>query len=348
MTSGACTNWCGSAPWPRRWCRPCSTPSAVELAAGNQHSFRASGTTVIDPGLPRRVRGRQGRQDQRGRGRGPQAAADEAGPERAAQPRSTPTSISPSRRRASPKPRWSRRWRNTASAVRRPTPASSRCCCTATTCSSTTSRFRPTDVGRAVGEFPDQPLHPVRRLRLHRQARGRAGRGVARRGGLDRRCWRASGSRSRRPSTTRASRSTGTEATGARQLGTDPKTGKPITARLGRYGPFVQIGTVEDEEKPTFASLRPGQSMHTITLDEALKLFTLPRKLGELDGKELTVAIGRFGPFAKRGDTYASLGKDRRSLHDRLRARRRADPRPRGTDRQPPDQGVRRQRRSRC
>jgi DNA topoisomerase-1 len=72
----------------------------------------------------------------------------------------------------------------------------------------------------------------------------------------------------------------------------------------------VQIGTAEDEHKPTFASLRPGQSMHTITLEEALKLFTLPRKLGELDGKELTVAIGRFGPFAKRGDTYASLGTE--------------------------------------
>jgi len=101
-----------------------------------------------------------------------------------------------------------------------------------------------------------------------------------------------------------------TEATGARLLGTDAATGKPINARLGRYGPFVQIGTAEDEDKPKFASLRPGQSMHTITLEEALKLFTLPRKLGELDGKDLTVAIGRFGPFAKRGDTYASLGKE--------------------------------------
>jgi DNA topoisomerase-1 len=99
------------------------------------------------------------------------------------------------------------------------------------------------------------------------------------------------------------------EATGARELGTDPKSGKPVTARIGRYGPMVQIGTVEDEEKPTFASLRPGQSIFTITLDEALKLFTLPRDLGEMDGKKLTVAIGRFGPFVKRGDTYASLDK---------------------------------------
>jgi DNA topoisomerase-1 len=95
----------------------------------------------------------------------------------------------------------------------------------------------------------------------------------------------------------------------ARELGPDPKSGKPVTARIGRYGPMVQIGTVEDEEKPTFASLRPGQSIFTISMDEALKLFTLPRELGELDGKKLTVAIGRFGPFVKRGETYASLDK---------------------------------------
>jgi DNA topoisomerase-1 len=95
----------------------------------------------------------------------------------------------------------------------------------------------------------------------------------------------------------------------ARELGPDPVSGKPVTARIGRYGPMVQIGTVEDEEKPTFASLRPGQSIFTITMDEALKLFTLPRKLGQMDDKELTVAIGRFGPFVKRGDTYASLDK---------------------------------------
>src|SRR5690606_5454230 len=101
-----------------------------------------------------------------------------------------------------------------------------------------------------------------------------------------------------------------TEATGARQLGTDPKSGKPVSVRLGRYGPYAQIGHMDDEEKPKFASLRPGTSMHTITLEEALPLFDLPRTLGEMDGKPVTVAIGRFGPFAKRGDTYASLGKE--------------------------------------
>ena len=100
------------------------------------------------------------------------------------------------------------------------------------------------------------------------------------------------------------------EATGARELGTDPKTGKPVSVRLGRYGPYVQIGTVEDEEKPEFASLRPGQSMHTISLEDALELYKLPRKLGLSNEHEVTVGIGRFGPFAKRGTTYASLKKE--------------------------------------
>jgi DNA topoisomerase I len=100
------------------------------------------------------------------------------------------------------------------------------------------------------------------------------------------------------------------EATGARELGTDPKSGKPVSVRLGRYGPYAQIGTADDEEKPTFASLRPGMSMHTITLGDALELFKLPRKLGLSADEEVSVGIGRFGPFAKRGGTYASLKKE--------------------------------------
>jgi DNA topoisomerase I len=100
------------------------------------------------------------------------------------------------------------------------------------------------------------------------------------------------------------------EASGARELGIDPESGKPVSARLGRYGPYVQIGTADDEIKPTFASLRPGQSMHTIELEAALKLFGLPRKLGLVDNKEVSVGVGRFGPFAKHGDTYASLTKE--------------------------------------
>jgi DNA topoisomerase-1 len=98
------------------------------------------------------------------------------------------------------------------------------------------------------------------------------------------------------------------EATGARELGTDPKSGKPVQVRLGRYGAYAQIGTKDDEDKPKFASLRPGQSMHTISLPEALELFKLPRNLGKGDdGEDITVGVGRFGPFVKHGPTYASL-----------------------------------------
>ncbi len=102
------------------------------------------------------------------------------------------------------------------------------------------------------------------------------------------------------------------EASGARELGTDPKTGKPVSVRLGRFGPYAAIGsTAEDaEEKPKFASLRPGQSMHTISLEDALELFLMPRALGEDKGEPVSVGIGRFGPFAKRGSTYASLKKE--------------------------------------
>ncbi|MET1162101.1 MAG: topoisomerase C-terminal repeat-containing protein, partial [Pseudoxanthomonas sp.] len=102
------------------------------------------------------------------------------------------------------------------------------------------------------------------------------------------------------------------EATGARELGEDPKTGKPVSVRLGRYGPYAAIGsTAEDaEDKPTFASLRPGQSMHTISLEDALELFKLPRKLGQDKDEEVSVGIGRFGAFAKRGSVYASLKKE--------------------------------------
>lgn len=102
------------------------------------------------------------------------------------------------------------------------------------------------------------------------------------------------------------------EASGARELGTDPKTGKPVSVRLGRFGPYAAIGsTAEDaQDKPRFASLRPGQSMHTISLEEALELFLMPRTLGQDKGEEVSVGIGRFGPFAKRGSSYASLKKE--------------------------------------
>ena len=98
------------------------------------------------------------------------------------------------------------------------------------------------------------------------------------------------------------------EAIQARQLGVDEKTGKPISVRMGRYGPFVQIGTREDEEKPRFAGLRPGQKMDTITLEEALDLFKLPRELGvSPEGEQISANIGRFGPYIKYDDKFVSL-----------------------------------------
>lgn len=101
------------------------------------------------------------------------------------------------------------------------------------------------------------------------------------------------------------------EATGARVLGSDPASGRQVSVRLGRYGPFAQIGQREEEEPPKFASLRSGQSIHTIDLEQALALFRLPRSLGsDPEGQEITVGIGRFGPFVKRGTTYASLRKE--------------------------------------
>ena len=88
----------------------------------------------------------------------------------------------------------------------------------------------------------------------------------------------------------------------------DAGTGKPISVRMGRFGPFVQIGTRDDEEKPRFAGLRPGQKMDTIKLEEALQLFQLPRKLGATpEGEPMEANIGRFGPYIKYGSKYASL-----------------------------------------
>lgn len=98
------------------------------------------------------------------------------------------------------------------------------------------------------------------------------------------------------------------EATQARDLGTDPKTGLPVSVRMGRYGPYVQIGTKEDEDKPKFAGLRNGQRMDTITLEEGLELFKLPRELGHTpEGEEVVANIGRFGPYIRYGKKFVSI-----------------------------------------
>ena len=96
---------------------------------------------------------------------------------------------------------------------------------------------------------------------------------------------------------------------GERMLGEEPETGKPVSVKIGRFGPVVQIGAADDEEKPRFAQMKKGQSMETITLEEALELFKLPRTLGEYEGKTVTVGIGRFGPYIQHNKVYVSLPK---------------------------------------
>jgi DNA topoisomerase-1 len=101
------------------------------------------------------------------------------------------------------------------------------------------------------------------------------------------------------------------EVAQSRELGTDPASGKPVSVRMGRFGPFVQIGTRDDVDKPKFAGLRPGQKMDKITFDEAMYLFLLPRNLGATaDGEPIDTNIGRFGPYVKYGAKYASLKED--------------------------------------
>ena len=97
---------------------------------------------------------------------------------------------------------------------------------------------------------------------------------------------------------------------GERQLGIDPQSGRPVFVKIGRYGPMVQIGQAGDEEKPVFATMKKGQSTETLTLEEALELFKLPRTLGEFEDKEVSVGAGRFGPYIKHDGKYVSLPKD--------------------------------------
>lgn len=98
-------------------------------------------------------------------------------------------------------------------------------------------------------------------------------------------------------------------ASGERELGIDPVSGKKVIARIGRFGPMIQIGQVDDEEKPRFATLRPHQSIETITYEEAMELFKLPHELGQFDGQEVLVNVGRFGPYVKFGEQFISLPK---------------------------------------
>ena len=102
---------------------------------------------------------------------------------------------------------------------------------------------------------------------------------------------------------------------GEREVGIDPKSGKPVFVKIGRYGAVAQIGSATDEEKPLFASLQKGQSIETITLEEVLNLFKLPMDVGEFEGEMLTVAVGRFGPYVKHGKTFVAIPKGEEPLN---------------------------------
>jgi DNA topoisomerase-1 len=101
-----------------------------------------------------------------------------------------------------------------------------------------------------------------------------------------------------------------TRTSGSRLVGVDPKTKKNVYAKIGRYGTLVQIGETGGDDKPLFASMKRGQSIESITLEEALELFALPRNLGAFEGKEMTVSIGKYGPYVRLGNEFFSLSKN--------------------------------------
>ncbi len=283
---------------------------SVDLAAGSDHSFRASGTTVVDPGFLAVY--------EEGKDQKTEDDADEGRklPQMKTGDRIPLDRIHTDQHFTEPPPRFSE-----ASLVKaleeygigRPSTYSSiiQTLQFRKYAEIESRRFRPTDVGRAVSNFLSG--HFTRYVDYDFTAKLEDELDAVSRGEED---WVPLMERFWTPFKELVDQKTESvdrnQATGARELGTDPKTGKPVSVRLGRYGPYAAIGsTAEDaKDKPTFASLRPGQSMHTISLEEALDLFRLPRKLGTDKDEEVSVGIGRFGPFAKRGSVYASLKKE--------------------------------------
>lgn len=278
---------------------------SVELAAGREHGFRATGTTVIDPGF---LAVYEEGTDQKS------ADAEDEGRKL---PAMKPGDIVPlsaiviDQHFTEPPPRFSE-----ASLVKaleefgigRPSTYASiiQTLLSREYVMLDNRRFRPTDVGRAVAKF--LAGHFTQYVDYDFTAKLEDELDAVSRGEED---WLPLMERFWKPFKALVEDKIETvdrsDASGSRVLGNDPKTGLPVSVRLGRYGPFAQIGTKEDADKPKFASLRAGQSMHTITLEEALELFKLPRNLGTHLGEEVTVGVGRFGPFVKLGSTYASL-----------------------------------------
>ncbi|GAB3337864.1 DNA topoisomerase I [Marilutibacter aestuarii] len=281
---------------------------SVDMAAGSEHSFRVSGTTVVDPGfLAVYEEGKDSKganDDDEGRKLPAMVPGDRIPLDR----------IHADQHFTEPPPRYSE-----ASLVKaleeygigRPSTYAS---IIATLIfrkyvELESRRFRPTDVGRAVSKFLSN--HFPRYVDYDFTARMEDELDAISRGEeewvpLMERFW---GPFKQLVDEKKESLDK-IDSGSVRVLGDDPASGRQVSARIGKYGPLVQMGTVEDEEKPKFASLQPGQSIYAISLEEALVLFQMPRALGESNGEAVSVGIGRFGPFAKRGSTYASLKKE--------------------------------------
>ncbi len=279
---------------------------SVDLDAGGDSSFRASGTTVIDPGflaVYEEGRDQKNDEDEDAKRKLPALKIGEAVPL---------ADILAEQHFTEPPPRYSE-----ASLVKaleeygigRPSTYASiiQTLLGREYVTLESRRFRPSDVGRAVAKFLSghftQYVDYDFTAKLEDELDA-VSRGEEEWVPLMQRFWTPFKTlvAEKSESVDRA------EASGSRELGVDPASGRPITVRLGRYGPMAQIGTRDDEEKPRFASLRPGQSIHTISLEDALQLFKLPRDLGTApDGETISAGVGRFGPFVKHGKVYASL-----------------------------------------
>ena len=280
----------------------------VDLAAGGEHAFRASGTTVVVPGfLAVYEEGRDagGREDEdEGRKLPPMKLGDRIPLDR----------VHAEQHFTQPPPRYTEAALVKALeeyGIGRPSTYASiiQTLLTRRYAELEGRSFRPTDVGRAVSKFLSN--HFPRYVDYDFTARLEDELDAVSRGEED---WIPLMEKFWGPFKELVDDKKSTldkiDAGSVRILGTDPVSGRQVSARIGKFGPLVQIGTAEDEEKPRFASLQPGQSIYSITLEEALALFRLPRVLGESNGEQVTVGIGRFGPFVRRGSTYASLKKE--------------------------------------
>jgi DNA topoisomerase-1 len=292
---------------------------SIEFPCGTDASFRATGTTVVDPGfLSVYEEGRDAKSSDDEKRRLPALNVGEVVPL---------TDIVTDQHFTEPPPRYSE-----ASLVKtleeygigRPSTYASiiQTLTYRNYVILDSRRFKPTDVGRAVAKF--LTAHFTQYVDYDFTAKLEAQLDAVSRGEEQ---WRPLMAEFWKPFKALVDNKLETvdrsQATGARQLGIDPKTGKPVSVRLGRYGPYAALGDKDRDEKLKFASLLPGQSMHTITLDEALELFKLPRALGvDTDGKEIAAGIGRFGPFVRKGTVYASLkGEDNAYTVNLARAR---------------------------